>query len=105
MRRDVSAADMIAMIGAGAVQTPRGQPMADKFPCPRRKLSTSGVDALWTADMDKLPRSGRKPLRGAFIRPTGANAAYWGRRWSARTGFCVRDETVQRGACPAFRGQ
>ena len=28
MRHDVSAADMIAMIGAGAVQTPRGQPMA-----------------------------------------------------------------------------
>ena len=60
---------------------------ADKFPCPRRKLSTGGVDALWTADMDKFPRSGRKPLREAFIRFTGANAAYWGRRWSARTGL------------------
>ena len=56
MRYDVSAADMIAMIGARAVQTPRGRPMA--------------------AIVDKFPRSGRKPLRGAFIRPLGANAVH-----------------------------
>ena len=50
------AADMIAMIGAGAIQTPREQPMA--------------------ANVDKFPRSGRKPLRVAFIRPLGANVVH-----------------------------
>ena len=41
MRHDVSATDMIAMIGAGAVQTPRGQPMA----VVRRRVSMSGTKA------------------------------------------------------------
>ena len=94
---------MIAMIGAEAVQTPRGQPMA--------------------AGADRFPRSGRKPSRGAFIRPTGANAAHrvgndlreagtdkfpcLGRKPStgcvdgewrpARTSFRVRDESRPEG--------
>ena len=55
-RGAASAAGMIAMIGAGAIQTPCGRPMA--------------------ANVDKFPRSGRKPLRGAFIRPLGANAVH-----------------------------
>ena len=73
---------------------------ADKFPCPRRKLSTGGVDALWT----KLPRSGRKPLRGAFIRSTGANAAYWGCRWSARTGFAFGTKPSREALVRLFAG-
>ena len=104
MRHDVSAADMIAMIGARAAQTPREQPTRTSFPCPRRKLSTGGVDALWTADMDKFPRSGRKPLRGAFIRSTGANAAYWGRRWSARTGFAFGTKPSREALVRLFAG-
>ena len=67
-----SAAGMIAMIGAGAIQTPRGRPMA--------------------ANVDKFPRSGRKPLRGAFIWLLEANAVHgvgnglWRPTW---TGFHV----------------
>ena len=66
MRHDVSAADMIATIGAGAVQTPCGQPMA----VVRRQV---------------FPRLGRKPSRGAFIRSTGANGRPSGCGRSART--------------------
>ena len=64
--RDVaSAAGMIAMIGAGTVQPPP-----------------------WMANggrRGQVPRSGRKPSRGAFIRSTGANGRPSGCGRSART--------------------
>ena len=67
-------------------------------------MSTGGVDALWTADMDKFPHSGRKPLRRAFIRSTGANAAYRGRRWSARTGFAFGTKPSREALVRLFAG-
>ena len=44
---------------------------ADKFPCPRRKLSTGGVDALWTADMDKFRVRDESPSEGRLFGPQG----------------------------------
>ena len=75
-----SAADMIAMIGAGAIQTPRGRPMA--------------------VNVDKFPRSGRKLLRGAFIWLLEANAAHEvvnGLWRPARTSFRVWNESRPEG--------
>ena len=52
----------------------------------------------------QVPRSGRKPLRGAFIRFTGANAAYWGCRWSARTGFAFGTKPSREALVRLFAG-
>ena len=64
----VSAVDMVAMIGARAVQTPRRRRMAiiaDNFPCP-----------------------GRKPPGGAFIRLPEVNTAHGG--WGVPRAVWVR---------------
>ena len=42
----------------------------------RDKPFTGGVDSLWRPWTGKFPCSGRKPLRGAFIRSTGVDAAH-----------------------------
>ena len=67
---------MIAMIESKAVQTPRGRRTA--------------------ANADNFPCSGRKPLRGAFIWSTGANAAHGGR--------CERF-LPEGSSCPASGGK
>ena len=65
MRHDVSAADMIAMIGAGAIQTPRERPTRTSFhvrgeSCPRAAWTPYGRPT-WTSFRirDESPSEGR----------------------------------------------
>ena len=134
MRHDVSATDMIAMIGAGAVQTPRGQPMAvvrrrvsmsgtkaaqrgvysvhrgecrpsgcgrsaRTSPMLGTKPSTGGVGGEWWPAWTSFPCLERNPLRGTFIRSTGANAAYWP---TGGRGESHSPETSVQSPIPAF---
>ena len=77
------------MIGAGAIQTPRGRPMA--------------------ANVDKFPRSGQKPLRGAFIWLLEANAVHgvgnglWRPTWTRVSTSTVK--AAQSGVYSAPRGK
>ena len=71
--------DVIAMTGTKAVQTPRGRRTA--------------------VGVDKFPRSGRKPLRGVFIRLLGANAVHVG--WCGQIRM-FGTTTARRGVRPAL---
>ena len=86
-------------IGCGTTCPPRTSFHVRGESCPRAAWTPYGRPT-WTS----LPRSGRKPLRGAFIRPTGANAAYWGRRWSARTGFTFGTKPSREALVRLFAG-
>ena len=71
MRHDVSAADMIAMIGAGAIQTPRERPTRTSFhvrgeSCPRAAWTPYGRPT-WTSFRVR----NESPSEGRLFGPQG----------------------------------